>query len=60
MCITVTGQKLKTILADAGLRYRISQFFTASIRGRYKLRLHDQYKDIITNSLRFMAEDKRI
>jgi len=36
------------------------QFFTASIKGWYKLLEHDQYKDIIINSLRFLVEDKRI
>ena len=36
------------------------QFFTASIKGWYKLLQHDQYKDIIINSLRFLVEDKRI
>ena len=36
------------------------QFFTASIKGWYKLLQHDQYKDIIVNSLRFLVEDKRI
>ena len=37
-----------------------SQFFTASIKGFYKLLEHDKYKDIIINSLRFLVEDKRI
>jgi len=36
------------------------QFFTASIKGWYKLLEHDKYKDIIVNSLRFLVEDKRI
>jgi len=36
------------------------QFFTASIKRWYKLLEHDQYKDIIVNSLCFLAEDKRI
>lgn len=36
------------------------QFFTASIKGRYKLLNHDKYKDIIISSLRFLVEDKRI
>ena len=36
------------------------QFFTASIKGWYKLLQHDKYKDIIINSLRFLVEDKRI
>ena len=36
------------------------QFFTASIKGWYKLLEHDQYKDIIVNSLRFLAQDKHI
>jgi REP element-mobilizing transposase RayT len=40
------------------------QFFTASIKGRYKLLNHDpdcyRGKDIIINSLRFLVEDKRI
>jgi len=36
------------------------QFFTASIKGRYKLLQHDKYKDIVINSLRFLAEDNRI
>ena len=36
------------------------QFFTASIKGRYKLLERDQYKDIIVNSLRFLVKDKRI
>jgi len=36
------------------------QFFTASIKGWYKLLEHDQYKDVIVNSLRFLVEDKRI
>ena len=36
------------------------QFFTASIKGWYKLLEHDKYKDIIINSLRFLVEDKRI
>ena len=40
------------------------QFFTASIKGRYKLLQHDpdsyRGKDIIINSLRFLVEDKRI
>ena len=36
------------------------QFFTASIKGWYKLLEHDKYKDIIVNSLRFLTEDKRI
>ena len=36
------------------------QFFTASIKGWYELLQHDQYKDIIINSLRFLVEDKRI
>ena len=36
------------------------QFFTASIKGFYKLLEHDKYKDIIINSLRFLVEDKRI
>ena len=36
------------------------QFFTASIKGRYKLLESDQYKDIIVNSLRFLIQDKRI
>ena len=36
------------------------QFFTASIKGWYKLLEHDQYKYIVVNSLRFLAEDKRI
>ena len=33
------------------------QFFTASIKGWYKLLEHDQYKDIIVNSIRFLVED---
>ncbi len=36
------------------------QFFTASIKGWYKLLEHDKYKDIIVSSLRFLVEDKRI
>ena len=36
------------------------QFFTASIKGHYKLLEHDKYKEIIINSLRFLVEDKRI
>ena len=36
------------------------QFFTASIKGWYKLLDHDKYKDIIINSLRFLVEDQRI
>ena len=36
------------------------QFFTASIKGWYKLLEHDQYKGIVVNSLRFLVEDKRI
>jgi hypothetical protein len=36
------------------------QFFTASIKGWYKLLEHDKYKDIVVNSLRFLTEDKRI
>jgi hypothetical protein len=36
------------------------QFFAASINGWYKLLEHDQYKDIIANSLRFLVEDKLI
>ena len=36
------------------------QFFTASIKGWYKLLEHDKYKDIIINSLKFLVEDKRI
>ena len=36
------------------------QFYTASIKGWYKLLEHDQYKDIVVNSLHFMVEDKRI
>ncbi len=36
------------------------QFFTASIKGFYKLLEHDKYKNIIINSLRFLVEDKRI
>ena len=36
------------------------QFFTASIKGRYKLLEHDKYKDVVINSLRFLVEDKRI
>ena len=36
------------------------QFFTASIKGWYKLLQHDKYKDIIVHSLRFLVEDKRI
>ncbi len=36
------------------------QFFTASIKGWYKLLEHDKYKDIVINSLRFLVEDKRI
>jgi len=36
------------------------QFFTASIKGRYKLLQHDKYKDIIINNLLFLVEDKRI
>jgi REP-associated tyrosine transposase len=36
------------------------QFFTASIKGWYKLLEHDKYKDIIINSLRFLVKDKRI
>src|SRR5688500_1466557 len=36
------------------------QFFTASIKGWYKLLEHDKYKDVIVNSLRFLVEDKRI
>jgi REP element-mobilizing transposase RayT len=36
------------------------QFFTASIKGWYKLLEHEKYKDIIINSLRFLVEDKRI
>ncbi len=36
------------------------QFFTASIKGLYKLLDHDKYKDIIVNSLRFLVQDKRI
>ena len=36
------------------------QFFTATIKGKYKLLQHDKYKDIIINSLRFLVEDKRI
>jgi hypothetical protein len=31
------------------------QFFTASIKGLYKLPEHDKYKDIIASSLRFSA-----
>ena len=37
-----------------------SQFFTASIKGWYKLLEHDKYKDIVINSLRFLVDDKRI
>ena len=36
------------------------QFFTASIKGYYKLLQHDKYKDIIVNSLRFLVESNRI
>jgi putative transposase len=36
------------------------QFFTASIKGWYRLLQHDQYKDIILNSLHFLVKDKRI
>jgi REP element-mobilizing transposase RayT len=36
------------------------QFFTASIKGWYKLLEHDQYKDIIIDSLRFLVKDRRI
>jgi REP element-mobilizing transposase RayT len=36
------------------------QFFTASIKGWYKLLQHDKYKDIVIDSLRFLVEDKRI
>jgi hypothetical protein len=36
------------------------QFFTASIKGRYKLLERDQYKDMIINSLHFLVDDKRI
>ena len=36
------------------------QFFTASIKGWYKLLEHDHYKDIVINSLRFLVENKRI
>ena len=36
------------------------QFFTASIKGFYKLLQHDKYKDIIIDSLRFLVKDKRI
>lgn len=36
------------------------QFFTASIKGWYKLLQHDKYKDIIVNSLLFLVKDKRI
>jgi putative transposase len=36
------------------------QFFTAGIKGWYKLLQDDKYKDIIISSLRFLVEDKRI
>jgi len=36
------------------------QFFTASIKDRYKLLEHDKYKNIILNSLQFLDEDRRI
>jgi REP element-mobilizing transposase RayT len=36
------------------------QFFTASIKGWYKLLEQDKYKDIIINSLRFLVKNKRI
>lgn len=36
------------------------QFFTASIKGWYKLLQHDKYKDVINNSFRFLVENKRI
>ena len=43
-----------------GIITEYPQFFTASIKGRYKLLEHDRYKDIVINSLRFLVEDKRI
>lgn len=36
------------------------QFFTASIKGWFKLLEPDKYKDIIMSSLQFLVEDKRI
>jgi REP element-mobilizing transposase RayT len=36
------------------------QFFTATINSWQRLLEPDAYKDIITNSLRFLVEDKRI
>ena len=36
------------------------QFFTASIKGFYKLLQQDKYKDVIINSLKFLVEKKRI
>ena len=44
----------------SGIITEYPQFFTASIKGRYKLLEHDKYKDIVINSLRFLAEDKCI
>jgi len=36
------------------------QFFTASVKGYYKLLQHINYKDIIVNSLHFLINEKRI
>ena len=36
------------------------QFFTATIKGRYKLLSHDKYKDIVVKSLQFLVSDNRI
>ncbi|HKB45667.1 MAG TPA: hypothetical protein VKC90_14815 [Chitinophagaceae bacterium] len=36
------------------------QFFTASIKGWYKLLEHDKYKDIIITSLRFLIKSKNV
>lgn len=55
--------ELKTIFLNYRMPAFITeypQFFTASIKGRYKLLNHDKYKDIIINSLRFLVGDKRI
>ena len=44
----------------SGIITEYPQFFTASIKGRYKLLEHDKYKDIVISSLRFLVEEKRI
>ena len=36
------------------------QYFTASIRNRLPILAMDKYKNIITDSLHFMVENKRI